>query len=236
MKEVQPIHQVKEIFKEVLYAMLPLSLVVVLLQFILLKLPGEVILQFLLGVIMVGGGLFLFLLGVQVGLLPIGELIGSTLPKTGKLWMVLLFGFLLGFVVTLAEPDLRVLSLQVDMVSQGAVGRNLLIFAVSSGVALFVSLALLRIFFRIPIIYFLISGYGLIFLLASFTSPEFLPISFDAGGVTTGPMAVPFILALGVGVSSVLGGRSTTADRFGLVALASMGPVLAVLLLGVFYR
>lgn len=230
------INRVKDVFKEVFFAMVPLSLVVIFLQFILLKLPGEVFLQFLIGVVMVGGGLFLFLLGGQVGLIPIGELIGSTLPKRGNLWIVLFFGLILGFAVTLAEPDVRVLASQVDMVSQGAVSRSLIIYAVALGVGFFISLALLRIFFRIPIIYLLISGYALIFLIASFTSPEFVPISFDAGGVTTGPMAVPFILSLGVGVSSALGGKSSTADRFGLVALASIGPVLAILLLGVFYR
>lgn len=236
MKEEKTIHQVKKIFLEVLYAMLPLSLVVVLLQIFLLKLPGEVFLQFILGVIMVGGGLFLFLLGGQVALLPMGELIGSELPKRGKLWVILFFGLLLGFAITLAEPHIRVLASQVDMVSQGAVNRSMLIYAVASGVGIFISLGLLRILFRIPIIYFLISGYALIFFIAFFASPEYVPVSFDAGGVITGPLVVPFLLALGVGVSSALGGKSSTADRFGLVALASIGPVLAILLLGVFCR
>jgi hypothetical protein len=233
---VRPINRVKEVFKEVFFAMVPLSLVVIFLQFTLLKLPGEVLLQFLIGAVMVGGGLFLFLLGGQVGLIPIGELIGSALPKRGKLWVILLFGLLLGFAVTLAEPHIRVLASQVDMVSQGAVSRNMLIYAVASGVGIFISLALLRIFLRVSIIYFLIFGFALIFFIASFASPEFVPVSFDAGGVITGPMVVPFLLALGVGVSSALGGRSSTADRFGLLALASFGPILAILLLGVFCR
>lgn len=230
------INRVKEVFKEVCYAMVPLSLVVIFLQLILLKLPGEVFLQFLIGVIMVGGGLFLFLIGGQVALLPMGELIGSELPKRGNLWVVLFFGLLLGFAVTLAEPHVRVLALQVDMVSQGVVSQSMLIYAVASGVGIFLSMALLRILFRVSIIYLLIAGYILIFLIASFSSPEFVPVSFDAGGVITGPLVVPFLLSLGVGVSSTLGGKSSTADRFGLVALSSVGPVLAILLLGVFYR
>ncbi|NLX90030.1 MAG: DUF1538 domain-containing protein [Firmicutes bacterium] len=229
-------NRVKEVFKEVCYAMVPLSLVVIFLQLILLKLPGEVFLQFLIGVIMVGGGLFLFLIGGQVALLPMGELIGSELPKRGNLWVVLFFGLLLGFAVTLAEPHVRVLALQVDMVSQGVVSQSMLIYAVASGVGIFLSMALLRILFRVSIIYLLIAGYILIFLIASFSSPEFVPVSFDAGGVITGPLVVPFLLSLGVGVSSTLGGKSSTADRFGLVALSSVGPVLAILLLGVFYR
>jgi len=185
---------------------------------------------------MVGGGLFLFLLGVQIGLLPMGELIGSAVARQGKLWLLVLFGFILGFVVTVAEPDVRVLALQVDLVSGGAISRSVLVYTIALGLAIFVALAMLRTVFNIPLVYLLISGYGLIFAIATIAPPHFIPVSFDAGGVTTGPMAVPFILALGVGVTAVLGGKRTTADRFGLVALASIGPVLAVLLLGVIYR
>jgi hypothetical protein len=180
-------------------------------------------------------GLILFLLGVHIGLLPIGEMIGSALPKMGKAWLVVFWGFLLGFVATVAEPDVRVLALQVDQVANGAISRNLLIYTVALGVAIFVGLAMLRILLKIPITYLLVGGYGLIFLLAAFTPAHFVPISFDAGGVTTGPMTVPFILALGVGVASVLRGKSASTDGFGLVALASIGPILAVLVLGVVY-
>ncbi len=228
--------KVREVFWEVVYAMIPLSVVIVLLQLFIIKLPWESFLQFGIGAVMVGGGLFLFLLGVQIGLLPIGELIGAALSRRGSLWMILFFGFLLGFVATVAEPDVRVLTMQVDEVSWGAISRYVLVYTVALGVGLFVALAMLRIVFRLNIKYLLIAGYGLVFTIAAFTPPTFIPISFDAGGVTTGPMAVPFILALGVGVASVLGGKSTTADRFGLIALASIGPVLAVLILGVIYQ
>jgi len=226
---------IKDISLEILYAVLPITVVVIILQFTLIWLPTEVFLQFLIGVVMVSSGLILFLIGVHVGLLPIGEMIGSALPKTGKISLVVLFAFLMGFVVTVAEPDVRVLATQVDIVSQGEISKNLLIIVVALGVAIFVGLAMLRIILSIPITYILVVGYGLIFLLAAFTPPNFVPISFDAGGVTTGPMAVPFILALGVGVARVLGGKTASADGFGLVALASIGPVLAVLLLGVIF-
>ncbi|PAM96551.1 hypothetical protein B4N84_01705, partial [Flavobacterium sp. IR1] len=115
------------------------------------------------------------------------------------------------------------------------VSSNILIYTVALGVAIFVGLAMLRIVLNIPITYLLIGGYGLAFSLAAFTPAHFVPISFDAGGVTTGPMTVPFILALGVGVASVLRGKSASSDGFGLVALASIGPILAVLVLGVIY-
>jgi hypothetical protein len=134
-----------------------------------------------------------------------------------------------------AEPDVRVLAMQVDRVSNGEISKNFLIYTVAAGVAFFVGLAMLRIILSIPISYLLVASYGLVFLLAAFTPAHFLPVSFDAGGVTTGPMTVPFILALGVGVASVLGGKTASADGFGLVALASIGPILAVMLLGLFY-
>ena len=226
---------IKDTVYEVIFAVLPVAAVVFILQFTLIWLPMEVFLQFLVGLIMVTAGLILFLVGVHLGLLPIGEMIGSALPNTGKASLVVLFGFLMGFVVTVAEPDVRVLATQIDLVSQGEISKNLLIFVVALGVAIFVGLAMLRIILNIPITYILIIGYGLVFVLAAFTPPHFIPISFDAGGVTTGPMTVPFILALGVGVARVLGGQSASADGFGLVALASIGPVLAVMLLGVIF-
>ncbi len=227
--------KIKETILEVLYAIIPITFFVVFLQFTVMGLPLNIFFQFIIGVVMVGAGLVLFLLGVHIGLLPIGELIGSALPKTGKLWLVVFFGFLLGFVITVAEPDVRVLAIQVDMVSQGVISQNILIFAVALGVAISVGFAMLRIILNISINHLLIAGYTLVFLLASFTPPQFVPVSFDAGGVTTGPMTVPFILALGVGVSSVLAGKRSSSDGFGLVALASIGPIIAVLLLGVIY-
>jgi hypothetical protein len=186
---------------------------------------------------MVVMGLVFFLLGVKVGFLPIGELIGSAIVLKGKLWIILFFGFVLGFVVTVAEPDVQVLALQIDAVSGGAISKGLTIAAIALGVGIFVALALLRIFMRIPIAHLLTVGYILAFALAWFVPPEYVAVSFDAGAVTTGPMTVPFILALGVGVASVTGGqKGNSNDSFGLVALASIGPILAVLLMGVLQR
>lgn len=228
-------NKIRETAFEVISAVIPITLLVILLQLFVIRLPLNTFIQFLVSVAMVSVGLILFLIGVHIGLLPIGELIGSLLPKTGKLWLVVFFGLLLGFVITVAEPDVRVLAIQVDMVSQGVISRNVLIFAVALGVAISVGLAMMRIILNISLYYLLIAGYTLVFILAAFTPSQFVPVSFDAGGVTTGPMTVPFILALGVGVSSVLAGKSTSTDGFGLIALASIGPIIAVLLLGVIY-
>jgi hypothetical protein len=226
---------IRETIHEVLYAVLPIIGVVLVLQFTVIWMPVEMLLQFLVGVVLVTAGLILFLWGVQVALLPIGELIGASLPRLGKAWLVVFFGVLLGFAATVAEPDVRVLAMQVDQVSGGEISKNFLIYTVAAGVAFFVGLAMLRIILSIPISYLLVASYGLVFLLAAFTPAHFVPVSFDAGGVTTGPMTVPFILALGVGVASVLGGKTASSDGFGLVALASIGPILAVMLLGLFY-
>lgn len=230
----------KETVKEVVYAILPVTVVVFMLQFTVIWLPAADFLQFVIGVIMVSSGLILFLIGVHIGLLPVGELIGSSLPGTGKLWLVLGASFLLGFVVTVAEPDVRVLANYIETVSQDSevveeIPRYLLIYTVALGLAVFVVFAIARLIFNIQIRYLLVAGYGVVFLLSAFAPVDFIPISFDAGGVTTGPMAVPFILAYGVGVAAVLKGKSSSADGFGLVALASIGPIISVLTLGIIY-
>src|SRR5690625_5143930 len=136
---------IKETVLEVTFSILPITVVILILQFTLIWLPLETLIQFLIGVLMVGIGLMLFLLGVNVGLLPVGEMIGSALSKTKKMILIVGFGFLLGVVVTVAEPDVRILSLQVDKVSNGAIPKSILILAVALGVGIYVGLAMLRI-------------------------------------------------------------------------------------------
>ena len=228
---------IQETIWEVVYAILPITILVLILQYTLIWLPFESVLQFLVGVVFVSTGFVLFLIGVHIGLLPVGEMIGSALPKTGKVWMILLFSFILGFAITVAEPDVHVLAGYVDQVSGGEIGKWTLIIPVALGLGIFVLLSMVRIILNISIKWILIAGYIIVFILAlsPWMPEEFVPISFDAGGVTTGPMAVPFILAFGVGVASVLRSDDKSADGFGLVALASIGPLIAVLLLGIFY-
>ncbi len=226
----------KKTIKEVGASILPLATVITILQLTLIHLPFTVFLKFLLSSVMVALGLILFLIGVELGLLPIGEQIGGALPRTGKLWVVVLGGLILGYVVTVAEPDVRVLATQVDQVSGGAVGKQLLIQMVALGVAVYVGMAVLRIVLGFSYYVIMAISYALVFLLSLFVPPHFVPVSFDAGGVTTGPMTVPFILSLGVGVATVLRARRSASDSFGLVGLASIGPILAVMILGVIYR
>lgn len=226
---------IREIIIEVIQATAPIIAVIVFLQFFILHTPLSLFWRFAAGALLVTGGLLLFLIGVRISLLPIGEMIGSELVSRGSLAFLLIAAFIFGFAVTIAEPDVRVLAHQVDFASGGSISTNLLIIAVAIGVGLFVTIAILRILLGIPIRYLLAAGYIIILALSTQTPPAFAAISFDAGGVTTGPMAVPFILALGVGTTSVLGGKSQVSDTFGLIGLASIGPVIGVMLLGVIY-
>ncbi|HED24601.1 MAG TPA: DUF1538 domain-containing protein [Firmicutes bacterium] len=229
------LEDVKDVLNEVVQATVPIVVVIILLQIFFFRSPPALMWQFVAGAIMVGGGLFLFLVGVKVGLLPIGELLGSELVSRGSPLILLAATFVFGFVITVAEPDVRVLAHQVGIASNGAVETNLLIIAVALGVAFFITLSILRILLGIPIAYLLGAGYLLILIMSIFTPASFTAISFDAGGVTTGPMAVPFILALGIGTTSVMSGKANLADSFGLIGLASIGPVLGVMILGVLY-
>ncbi len=222
---------IKETVLEVIYSVIPITLVVLVIQ-VVLRLPSEDMLRFLVGVFFVCLGLILFFLGAKIGILPIGQQIGEYLPQTGKILPILVAGFLIGFAITVAEPDVQILATQVALVSEGAVPKMLLLSVVGLGVGLFVALALIKLIKGIHIKYFLIVSYMAVLLLALVTPAEFISIALDAGGVTTGPMTVPFILALGVGVASAFGGKR---DSFGFVALASVGPILAVLLLGVVF-
>lgn len=217
-------------------AVLPIGLVVLVLQLAFGCLPAEVFGRFVGGLLLVAVGLTLFLFAVQTDLLPVGESIGAALPRLGSVWLVCVLGALMGLSVTIAEPDVRVLARQVDLISGGSISRTVLILAVGAGVGISVALAILRVVLRIPLRIVLTVGYLFLFALAPFAPGEFLPVAFDAGGVTTGPMTVPLIISLGVGMASVLSGTTASSDGFGYVGLASIGPVVAVLLLGILAR
>jgi hypothetical protein len=143
--------------------------------------------------------------------------------------------FIIGVAVTIADPDVMVLANQVGLVSGGEIGRLLLILVVACGMGFFVMLAMLRIVLGVPIQYVLAIGYSIVLILSLFAPSNYVPLAFDAGAVATGPLIVPFILSVGLGTASVLEGRSALRDGFGIMGLASLGPILAVMLLGVIY-
>lgn len=222
--------------REVITSVLPIGALVTILALTIARIDTILLVQFWIGAILLIFGLAIFLMGADIGMQPMGEFIGSSLTRSRSLWFISLSAFILGAVITVAEPDLQVLASQVNEVSGGLVGRYLLIGCVSVGVGIFLVVAMLRIIFHIRLSTLLIILYGIVFIVAGFTSPDFLAVAFDSGGVTTGPMTVPFILALGVGVSAVRGGKSAEDDSFGLVALSSVGPIASVLIMGIVYR
>ena len=216
--------------KEALASVLPITVIVLLLCFSVAPVPTEVLLAFLMGAVMLIVGMGLFTLGADMAMTPIGERVGAHMTKSRKLWMIVSVSFLLGVIITVSEPDLQVLAAQVP-----SVPNAVLIGAVALGVGIFLVIALLRILFRVPLNALLIVSYIVVFCLACFVPKGFLAIAFDSGGVTTGPMTVPFIMALGVGVASIRSDEDAAQDSFGLVALCSVGPILAVLILALVY-
>jgi len=225
-------NEVKKEFIEVISSVGPISVVVLLFLFFISR---SDLLSFIGGAIMVILGLTFFLLGINLGFLPFGEAIGSELPMKGSLSFLLILSLIIGFVATIAEPGVRVLSNEVDYVSGGAIPELVLLFSISLGIGLFLSLGVLRIIYGINFSYLFIIGYIFVIILSFFTPPNFVGIAFDAGGVTTGPVTVPIILSLGLGISSVLGGKSALSDGFGLIGLSSIGPVISIMIMGVLY-
>jgi hypothetical protein len=186
---------------------------------------------FLVGAVLLIVGMLLFNVGVELSMTPIGERTGTIMTRTKSVLIVVLVSFIMGFVITISEPDLQVLAEQVP-----SVPNIVLILAVALGVGIFLVFAILRMLMSIPLSYLLVSFYGIIFLLTLFVPGDFLAVAFDSGGVTTGPMTVPFIMAFGVGVSAIRSDRHAEEDSFGLVAMCSVGPILAVMILGMIFK
>ena len=217
--------------REALFAVLPIMAAVIVLSFTVAPMPGGVLLAFIFGGGLLTVGMMLFTLGAELAMAPMGERIGAKVTKTRKLWLVLLLGLALGFMITISEPDLQVLAQQVPGVPNMA-----LILSVAAGVGLFLTAAILRMLLKVPLRWVLLGFYALAFLLAALTPKSFWAVAFDAGGVTTGPMTVPFIMAFGLGVSAIRSDKHAYNDSFGLVAMCSIGPILAVLALSLIYR
>lgn len=221
----------QEKWKESLLSVLPITLIILALCFFVTPVPSDAMFAFVIGSVLLVVGMGLFNLGTELSMTPIGEAVGATLTKSRKLWLILLVGFLVGALVTISEPDLTVLATQVP-----SVPNVVLILSVALGVGLFLVIALMRILFRVQMRYLLLGAYLLVFCLSRFVPASFLAMAFDAGGVTTGPMTVPFILALGVGVASIRSDARAESDSFGLVSLCSVGPIITVMVLGLIYR
>ena len=223
--------KLKEKLLEALKAVLPIVGIVLALCFSVAPISGSILLCFLLGAAMIIVGVMFFTLGAEASMTPMGERVGAAVTRSRSLPVIIGMGFLLGFLITISEPDLQVLAGQVP-----AVPNMTLILSVAAGVGVFLVLALLRMLLGVPLAPMLVFFYAVVFGLALFVPPDFLAVAFDSGGVTTGPMTVPFIMAMGIGLASRRTDKNSASDSFGLVALSSIGPILAVLILGCFYR
>ncbi len=223
--------KLNEKLQESLAAVLPILAIVLILSFTIAPLPTSVLMAFLFGAVLLVVGMMFFSLGAELAMTPMGERVGACITKTRKVGIMLTLGFLLGFLITISEPDLQVLANQVQ-----AVPNTVLIVTVAVGVGLFLCFAMLRMLLSVPLNTMLVGFYIVVFILAMFVPKDFLAVAFDSGGVTTGPMTVPFIMAMGVGVSAIRSDKHSANDSFGLVALCSIGPILAVLILSLIFH
>jgi len=214
--------------KESAVSILPIAAIILVFGIFVAELDWNLILKFIVGVALLILGMSLFSIGADMAMIPLGEKVGSLMTKTRKLPLIIGLSFFIGVIITAAEPDLMVLAIQLG----AAVNRYVFIITVSAGVGVFLILAILRIIFQINIRILYLISYVIIFVLGIFVPKSFLPLAFDSGGVTTGPMSVPFIIALCAGVAATE--SNSLEDSFGLVGLASAGPVIAVLILGLF--
>jgi hypothetical protein len=220
----------KEKIMEAFASVLPIT-VIVLIVGVVLAMPAGTVLEFLAGSALLVIGMGFFTLGADMAMMPMGEGIGIQLTRSSNLLIALLVSFFMGLIITIAEPDLQVLARQVPSIPSMS-----LILTVAVGVGFFLVLAVLRTLLKIPLAVLLIVFYLAVFIISYFAPNAFVPVAFDSGGVTTGPITVPFILAMGAGVASIRSDRNSQNDSFGLVSMCSVGPILAVLLLGIFYN
>lgn len=223
--------KLKEKLKEAVKAVMPIVVILLLLSFTIAPITPSILLCFLVGAVLVMAGMMFFTLGAEMSMTPMGEKVGACMTKSKNIWFIVIMSFILGVIITISEPDLQVLATQVP-----SVPNMTLILSVAVGVGLFLVVALLRMLIGIALPPLLTFFYLIIFILVFFVPESFRAVAFDSGGVTTGPMTVPFIMALGVGISSIRNDHHAADDSFGLVAMCSIGPILAVMILGMIYK
>lgn len=220
----------KEKIMESLAAVLPITGIVLALSILLVPLTTGAVMMFFMGAVLLIVGMGMFQLGAEMAMSPLGESIGAKISKSKKIITILVIAFALGTLITIAEPDLQVLAEQIP-----AIPNSVIIWTVALGVGIFLAAAVWRIVKKVDLSNILMVLYGILLVLSFFVPKEFLSVAFDSGGVTTGPITVPFIMAVGVGISSIRSDKDASSDSFGLVALSSVGPILAVVVLGFFY-
>ena len=218
--------------KEAFSSVLPITAIVLFLCFTIVPLDNGLLLSFIVGALLVSVGMGLFTLGADTAMTPIGEYVGTSVMRTKKIWIIVPVCFIVGVLITISEPDLQVLASQLTK----TMNSWTLILSVGVGVGVFLVIAFLRIVLKVKLSYLLIFSYAVVFILSSFVPDAFVPLASDSGGVTTGPMSVPFIIAIGTGVAAMRSDKSAETDGFGLTALCSIGPIIAVMILGIIFK
>ncbi|MCC8179710.1 MAG: DUF1538 domain-containing protein, partial [Planctomycetes bacterium] len=219
--------------KESAVSVVPIMAIVVLLHLTIAPLPQGQLAQFIVGGILLILGLSIFLIGADIGMVQFGQRVGSALTNKRNLALILVASFVIGFAITIAEPDVQVLAAQVISVAP-EINRDTLLYMIAIGVGLFLVVAMIRVVLQLSLPMLLLIFYALVFFVCSFSEPAFVSIAFDAGGATTGPITVPFIMAMGIGVASAVKPKEGGDNNFGFVGLASIGPIAAVAVMGLF--
>lgn len=221
----------KEKIMESLASVVPITVIVILISMFFVPMPTGTLMMFLVGAVLLIVGMGFFSLGADISMMPMGDGIGERMSQSKRMWMIAIICFIIGIIITLAEPDLQVLANQV-----ASIPNMTLILTVAAGVGSFLVISFLRTILKIPLHFVLLTFYVAVFVLAFFVPENFISVAFDSGGVTTGPITVPFIMALGIGLASLRGDSHSEEDSFGMIALCSIGPILAVLVLGICFN
>jgi len=212
----------------------PILVVIFFFQYIIIKKPVAHLHKIITGIIMVILGLYAFIIGLEMGLFPIGETIALQLTSMGNNLLIYLFAFLIGFSTTMAEPALLAIAIKAEEISEGNIKQNVLRIVVAVGVAVGISLGSYRLVSGDPIHYYIIAGYMMVILFTYFAPKYIVPIAYDSGGVTTSTVTVPLVAALGLGLAENIEGRNPLIDGFGLIAFASLFPMLTVMGYGIY--
>jgi hypothetical protein len=222
-----------KVISGVAFTLAPLIIAFILMQIISLKLSKKQLIKIIRGLILTFIGLVLLLQGIDMGFVDTGFIIGSTISSFKNNWIIIPISFILGFIITLAEPAVHILNVQIEKVTSGYINKNVVLYSLAIGVALSMMLSMIRIFTNIPLLYIIIPGYILVLILMKFTSSLFVTIAFDSGGVVTGPMIATFLLAFMLGSSGVIAKGNPLIMGLGMISIVSLVPIITILILGI---
>lgn len=225
-----------QVIVDALYVTTPLIIILLIMQFTILKLNKSQLLLIIKGILIVFVGLVLFVHGVNISYINSGSLIGEVIGASNYSWIMVPISFFLGFIVTFAEPSVKILNNEIENVTSGFINKKVVLYFLSIGVAFALTIAIIRIMFNIPLLYILIPGYLITLILIKYVNSLFVGIAFDAGGAVTGPMIATFLLSVTISYSNALNNSNILVDTLGMISLVALTPVISILLLGLIYR